>query len=1074
VIRGRLHPDGTLISLEPRDEAARSRGDIRALFGDAPARLEAALRKAASDGHAQVRAPLAGGNAELSWQLQARGDDTVTLEVRPIALPDTLMRQICEEAASGLALSDRDGILRYVNTAYATVFGRTPDELVGTAFTELLQPADRPWAWDQHRALVDGSPCAQLVEYVIRRPDGEQRIIHVDHKLIDIDGEPARLSSVVDATENRRTERQLSEAEAQLRDLMDTIPGAIFRFRHTPGEGYSIDHVSEGLRAIAGLDDETDLRDFGNWQRWVPEPEREAYLESIERSRQRLTDWSHEWPVHVPAGRLWLRGVSRPRREADGSLVWNGLVFDITDRKAAEERLGHVETDYRHVFDHTREGLYRSAPDGRLLDVNWPLVQMHRCASKDELIESVGDLARDWYVDAGARARFLDHLARYGWVEDFEAEAYRIGTGEIFLASENARAVHDAEGNLLYYQGSVRDVTEQHLLHRLAARRGEILEMIARGAPLSRVVHEIVATIEGYQPHLSAAVCQIYDDVLDVEAAPALAPPCVEAFQHRGLRELDGCIAAAIDRLAPVLESEVRAAARSPSAIWRCMRASGYSEAIALPVLDQTGGPLGVLAVFAAESHSIDDKTRMLLHEMAQIASIAFDQHGLMQKLVQQAQYDPLTDLPNRTLLQDRLRQLLLDAQRHGHTVATLMLDLDDFKLVNDTLGHAAGDRLLHKVAGRLLECVRGGDTVARFGGDEFVLAVPLKSAGDATALAERILARLHPAIHIDEQELLVRTSIGISIYPQDGETPDQLIQAADTAMYSAKQAGRNQFRYFAESMNQRFAGRLRIERQLRAALERNELALFYQPRVALDGREIYGAEVLLRWQHPERGLLGPGEFLPIAEQSSLIGEIDRYVLEHATREVARWQQAGHELVISINVSARLLDQADFGALVARLVHESGARPAGLELEITEGILMQDFEHATQQLEALKQQAPGLRLALDDFGSGYSSLQYLRQLPIDTLKIDRTFVADLDHPVLGATGRAIVKTIVELGHSLGMQVVAEGVETAAQIEALMEIGCDDAQGFWFSPAVEGASFVTRVGMDRCADRFRDC
>jgi EAL domain-containing protein (putative c-di-GMP-specific phosphodiesterase class I) len=267
--------------------------------------------------------------------------------------------------------------------------------------------------------------------------------------------------------------------------------------------------------------------------------------------------------------------------------------------------------------------------------------------------------------------------------------------------------------------------------------------------------------------------------------------------------------------------------------------------------------------------------------------------------------------------------------------------------------------------------------------------------------------------------------------------------------MYDAKQAGKNQYSYFAESMNAQVSERLQIEAQLRAALEREELLLYYQPRVSLPEGRIQGAEGLARWQHPERGLLSPGAFLPVAERSTLIGDIDRYVLNSAAAQAAHWHAAGIEFIVSLNLSARDLHRDGFGADVAATLERFAAAPAAIELEITESMVMQDVERATRQLRDLKERAPGLRVAMDDFGSGYSSMQYLRQLPIDTLKIDRSFVMDLDTAGAEQTARAIAKTIVELGHNLGLHVIAEGVETQAQADTLYALGCTAAQGFWF-------------------------
>ncbi|WP_175443060.1 sensor domain-containing protein [Halofilum ochraceum] len=1067
-----MHADGTLSDTSPRWPMAEAGMHLAELIAEADrAAVESALRAAITGGDAEARAHLRDHPVELIWRFSRIDATRASLSVIPPPPPPATAAAVADAVDAGIALSDRDGRLRYVNEAYARIYGRPRGTLLGRIFADVLQPEDRERALAHHRdVLASGpGPAPEPIEYEIQRSDGVWRIVDTRETLLELPDGPHRLATVVDVTGQRANERHLADTEARLRDLMDTIPGAIYQFRHTADGAYVIDHLSEGLREITGFDGDVDMRDFDAWRHWTPPEALGPFLESIEASRHRLTPWSHEWPIDVPAGRVWLYGASRPHRRPDGETVWNGLLFDITSRKIAEQRLGQAETDYRHVFEHTREGIYRSTPEGRLLDVNWPLVRMHRCESKQELIDRVQDIATDWYVDPEARARIRRVLGQQDHVEDFQAQAYRVGTGERFWTSENGRAVRDADGTVLYYQGTVRDITDQRRAARFATRRGEILEMVARGEPLTRIVYEIVGTLEEYQPRLTAAVCQLHDGVMDVEAAPALSNECIAAIHDVAPSEIGGAIAAAMRGPDARLDSEQGTMPGASERLHEAMATAGYADIMAFPVLDQEGAVLGVLIVFVATREDIDDSVRNLLHEMSQITSIAFEQHQLMRKLVEQAQYDPLTQLPNRSLLGDRLRQTMLDAGRKGHFVAVILLDLDEFKLVNDTLGHNAGDQLLTEVAARLQDCLRAADTVARFGGDEFVAVVPITHAEDATEVAERILNQLQPRFRISDREIAARPSIGISLFPQDGLTADNLIQAADTAMYTAKHAGKNQYRYFAESMNDQVAERLQIEAQLRDALEHGQLILHYQPRVQLPDGDYYGAEALLRWEHPERGLLQPGEFLPIAEQSALIGDIDRYVLAHGIRQVAQWQAAGHDIVVSMNLSARLLNGEGFGADVARLIHEAGARPTGIELEITESMVMQDFAHATRQLRDLRERCPGLRVALDDFGAGYSSLQYLRELPIDTLKIDRSFVADLDTCDVADTGRAIAKTIVELGQNLGMHVIAEGVETPTQVEVLLSIDCHEAQGFWFARPMPADAFAAALDRDPAPD-----
>ncbi len=1062
----RLHADGRVIAAGRHwPELADHEHVDRIVEAADRTAVQGALKRAVETGAARTEARLSGGDMHLLWTFVTRPDGSVDVALSPTDPSVPVGHAISHQAAAGIALCDRDGRIRFCNQAYGRIYGWPRARLLGRLFTDMLCPADRRLALAHHRHVLSHGARPESVEYEVYRRDGEQRIVDVQEAVVRLPDDAYRLATVVDVTDHRRNERNLADTEARLRDLMDAVPGAVFQFRYAPETGYSLTHISEGMRTLAGLEAEVDLHDFDNWLAWIPEEERDAYLQSIEISRQRVTPWSHEWPIDVPAGRIWLHGASRPHAYEDGSILWNGLVFDITARKQAENRLDRAETDYAHVFDHTREGLYRSTPDGRLLDVNWPLVRMQRCQSKAELLDAITDIARDWYVDPAVRDRIRERLDRDGHVEEFEGEAYRVGTGETFWSSENARAVRAADGELLYYQGSVRDVTDQRRAERFGKRRGEILEMVARGEPLTLIVYEIVGTLEAYQNRLTATVCQLHDGMLAVEAAPALSNACIHAIHGHTPEEVGAAVLPAMREGRAVLESDPNDERAGAGGLRGAMQASGYGHVMALPVLDQEGAVFGVLAVFAAKCDDIDEDVRSMLHELAQITSIAFDQHRLMAQLVERAQYDPLTRLPNRTLLGDRLHQLTLDADRKGRSVAVLLLDLDEFKLINDTLGHGAGDQLLTEVAARLRECVRAADTVARFGGDEFVVVVPLNRADAATDVAERIVSSLRPRFRLRDRDVSALPSIGISLYPRDGTTPDNLIQAADTAMYSAKHAGKNQYRYFADSMNARVSQRLQIETQLREALEARQLVLEYQPRVRLPRGALYGAEALVRWQHPDRGRLLPGEFLGVAEQSALIAEIDRYVVETAMVQLAAWQRAGHALTLSMNLSGRTLNSEAFGGDIAAIIERTGVDTAGIELEITESMVMQDFDHSARQLHDLKRRAPGLLVALDDFGSGHSSLNYLRSLPIDTLKIDRSFIADLDNVDTADTGRAIAKTIVELGQNLGMAVIAEGVETPEQVDVLRLIDCHAAQGYCFAEPLEPGAFLQRLEAD---------
>lgn len=419
------------------------------------------------------------------------------------------------------------------------------------------------------------------------------------------------------------------------------------------------------------------------------------------------------------------------------------------------------------------------------------------------------------------------------------------------------------------------------------------------------------------------------------------------------------------------------------------------------------------------------------------------------------AHYDVLTGLPNRNLWMDRAQSALHSAQRHGDVLAVLFLDLDHFKTVNDSLGHPAGDRLLGAIAQHLAGCMREEDVLARLGGDEFVVLLPrLPRADDAAIVARKMLAVLAEPIEIDGHQLTLSVSIGIALYPVDGGDVDTLLKHADTAMYGAKDAGRNNFQFFVPEMNVRAFERLMLENGLRRAIERNELVLHYQPQIDVETGRIVGAEALVRWNHPEMGLVLPNQFIPVAEDSGLIGPLGVWALNAACRQQVRWRESGlTDLLVAINISALQFRKTDFVETVSEILAATGADPRCIELEITESALMQPSDDLFERLDRLV--AMGLTLALDDFGTGYSSLAYLKRLPIHRLKLDRSFVIDLPGDPEDA---AIATATLSLARDLGMGVVAEGVESAAQRDFLAVRGCRVMQGYLFARPLDVADF----------------
>jgi diguanylate cyclase (GGDEF)-like protein/PAS domain S-box-containing protein len=455
-------------------------------------------------------------------------------------------------------------------------------------------------------------------------------------------------------------------------------------------------------------------------------------------------------------------------------------------------------------------------------------------------------------------------------------------------------------------------------------------------------------------------------------------------------------------------------------------------EDSAAPIHDRAGVAIGAVIVF---------------HDVSATRAISL-------QMAYSAQHDYVTDLPNRLLLNDRITLSIALAVRNHHSVGVLFLDLDHFKYVNDSLGHAIGDQLLQHISKRLRASVRASDTVSRQGGDEFVILLSeLTHPEDAAMSAKKLLLSLNAPCSVEGHSLHIDGSIGISIYPADGENAVTLIKNADTAMYHAKECGRNNFQFFTAGMNLKSVLRQSIETDLRSAIERNEFVLYYQPKMDLVTREITGVEALLRWQQPERGLVPPAEFVPVAEDCGLIVPIGRWVMRQACRQAREWQAAGLPFQrISINVSAAEFREKRFVEHVATTLAETGLDPRYFDLELTEGVLMADVESTSAILRALKNM--GIHLAVDDFGTGYSSLSYLRQFPIDVLKIDQSFIRQIS---ADPDDSAIVSAIIDMGKNLKQRVIAEGIETEEQLAFLQAHHCAEGQGYLFSrplPAFE--------------------
>jgi len=435
------------------------------------------------------------------------------------------------------------------------------------------------------------------------------------------------------------------------------------------------------------------------------------------------------------------------------------------------------------------------------------------------------------------------------------------------------------------------------------------------------------------------------------------------------------------------------------------------------------------------------------------------------QQLTYLAQVDMLTGLPNRHMLYERLSQTIKQARRSGHHIACMYVDLDRFKLVNDTYGHWIGDKLLVEVATRLRSCLREDDTVGRLGGDEFAIVLnQLARPEDAAMVAQKVIDALAEPFDLDGHESFASASIGIAIYPGDGDNSDDLLRNADTAMYRAKEQGRNNHQFYLRQMNERLAQRLELETSMRGAIEREEFLLYYQPKVELGGGAICGFEALLRWQRPGQGLVSPAEFVPVLEDTGLIVPVGEWVLRSACAQIRAWQRLGlRPPPVAVNISARQFQPKVLDAFIA-CIAQARIDPALIKLELTESLLMKEAEETARTLDRLK--ASGVHLSVDDFGTGYSSLAYLKRFPLDEIKIDRAFIRDV---TTDPDDAEIALTIINLAHSLNLKVVAEGVETEAQLSFLRAHGCDEIQGYYFAKPLSVTDCTAMLGARRHLD-----
>jgi diguanylate cyclase (GGDEF)-like protein/PAS domain S-box-containing protein len=688
---------------------------------------------------------------------------------------------------------------------------------------------------------------------------------------------------------------------------------------------------------------------------------------------------------------------------------------DLSRHKQQDDALHDMERMYGGIFENAIEGIYQSTADGRILRANPALARILGYASASELMAAGMNLTQHAYVHPEQRAELLRLLERDGYYTDQEFQIFR-RDGTAIWVSDNSRMVRGADGIAQYYEGTLQDVTPRKAAEEALAQSEEkyrtLVDMSQDGVFLSergKIVYanRAFAAMLGYTPEAMSGL----------GFAELLVP------EERNSAELFD------DRHALPAGHELREL--------RFLHHDGKTRitaAVTVARIPYRGKP--------AVTGTVRDVTAQKKSE---------------QDLLRSAYHDALTDLPNRAFFMEKLQQLL---ERTGHRTsdrfAVLFLDLDRFKLINDSLGHSFGDRVLVTIARRLRACLRPADLIARYGGDEFTILVENASTlDDATAVADRVHEELARAITVDGHDVFTNASIGIVISASHYKHPDEILRDADTAMYRAKAAGKAGYVVFDDAMHESAKANLKLETELRLALQRSEFRVFYQPVMDIGNGKLTGFEALVRWEHPTQGLIGPEHFLAVSEETGLIIPIGWWVLETACTQFASWKKRykhiADDVTMSVNIANRQFAHWVLPQRVARVLDITGLKPKHLCLEITETVFMDNPDLAVETIARLKN--VGVSLQMDDFGTGYSSLSALRRFKIDTLKIDRSFITGIERT---RADRAIVRTITVLAADLGMDVVAEGIENTRQVELLRALGCRKGQGFFFSKPMSTA------------------
>ncbi len=936
-------------------------------------------------------------------------------------------RQLFENSSDTLLIHDAEGRIVDCNSEACRSLGYTKQEMIGLSVEDFVcdllseeekQRRGEDTTW---RRAVSGA-VVNFHENRHRRKDGTIFPVEVNVGSVDYGGQRMVFVHVRDISERKRVEQDLEASRNSLASAQRIAGLGNFE--------YAVDRDevswSKELYEIFGVSPESFAPTFKNFMKYVHLDDRGDVRSEIRAALYEKERGDLEYRI-VRADGETLNVHTRYeliRRDSGEPLRLVGTIQNVTERKRSEKMLRETERRYHALVEQMPCVTYteRADENGSTIYVS-PRVENMFGYTPEEWISNPTSLWSD-SLHPEDRDRVMDEHQRMNETGDpFEME-YRQFTkdGRVVWVSDQAMPVRDEIGTPLYQQGIKLDITA-----RKSAEK-EMREWARYSRNLFDVNLDALCTMdtEGYvqdvNSSMSAMVGMPREDLISRSIFEFLPEANLDREEFE--------------------EILIRGYAQDYST--KIRHADGHHVPVILYATvyhDEAGNKTGVLA-------SVRDMS---------------EHHRMVQELEHYALHDSLTALPNRTLLADRVSQALIRTRQDGSSVGILYVDLDRFKVINDSLGHGVGDELLKETTSRLLGCLRLGDTLGRIGGDEFVMLLEeISDVAEAAIIASRISTALREPFELGDQEVAVEASIGIAL-GDGGEDAERLLRNADLAMYSAKRNQRSDYEVFDPEMNARAQARMKLENGLRKGIERGELRIHYQPKVDLQEDRLYGFEALVRWESPERGTVSPAEFIPLAEETGLIIPLGRFVLREACRQACSWLDSYPQegpFMISVNVSAVQLRRTDIVEEVQSALRASKLTARNLCLEITESVLMENVESSLTALIRLK--SLGVKVAIDDFGTGYSSLSYLKRFPVDILKIDRSFVGRLE---LDSDSAVLVETMIALSHTLGLEVVAEGVENTKQLELLRGLGCELAQGFHFSrplPASAANDFLREV------------